>query len=475
MDGLLDNSMIDMVRNLTYSGKDDITVYNNTYRHFEGVKLPIYFGKIQFALAHIYHKIMKLSKVCVFCTSNNYAIKLTNMLRLGNRSVALIHGKEAHFINSIGDEEVSMKQFKNHWYQRLDEIFNEYDILIHTSSITGGISIETEIDAVFGIFLRNTCTCIDFLQGIYRCRNAKVTEIYYKNGVDHNEGHITPYRSLSAMMDNHVDYNDKYKNIECYAEALLNQVRAFRDDILLMNLKLVYGYDIVLIDIEEIEVIDAEGIDYMKMWTDYDRPTEAERNKFLSDEYKDIDSDIVVYNPDDLYLKAVVDVIDIYEITPEQRRSIDKRSALRLFRDKHRWRAYKSKLAKYKYQDISDFDDEVHFNSIQHIIDRIRLHSTTDVLMKDVGDVGKEKEDHLILGYIHKLRMAMEKEPQGLTSRQICDILNVEYIERVGVKSIEAKIKKMGWTLSKQKLQENRKRVWLYRLVEDHKAVIQNE
>jgi hypothetical protein len=475
MDGLLDTNMLDMVKNLTYSGKDDLTVYNNTYKHFDGVKLKVYVGKIQYSLMHVYNKILKLNQVCVFCTSNNYAVKLTNMLKSVDRKVALFHGKDMHHINELNSISVSMKAFKAHWYPKVSQIFDEYDILIYTSSITGGISIEKPIDAVFGIFLRNTCTCIDFLQGIYRCRNARFTEIYYKNGCDTNDGNMTPYKSLCSMMENHVDYNDRFKNIECFVDAMLNQVKMYRDDVLLMNLKLVYGYDIELLDIDTVDMIDAEGIDYMKLWESYDKPSKQEIELFNSDKYKEMDNDSVEYREEDIYLKALVDVITIYDLTPEQRRNISKSDAITLFRDKHRWRAYKSKMVKYQYTDISDFDSDKHFKKVSDIIELIKVQSQTDILMYDTGDVKKAKDDALLLGYVYKLNDAMQDHTKGMSAQDICNLLNVPYVMRVGVKPIVQQLNSIGWTLNKHQHRIQGQRVRLYTLIEAHKPLIDKE
>ena len=451
MDGLLERPMANIICGLVGCTQDEINYVRNTHRVFSGVSLPVTIGNACGMMMQIVEGAQLCGKCAIFCTGSNSAITIAEMLRTAHRRVALIHGRDLHVCNQVDGKDVSMRYFKDYWYPQINSIFDEYDILVYTSSITAGISIESPIDKVFCLYMRKTCTVVDFTQGMYRCRAAGSIELYYQPGSDLFSSEVTPCRVLEGLVSHGCELNNAHRDIECYTKSLHNQLNTERDVILFKYLVNVYGFQI-----DDITVVDKTvklgdyKIDYMCLWGDLSRPTEEDMRFYT--EKLDNDKECTLDDNDNvaeaIYIKALVDVLTTYEITPEIRVKLLEQgvSGMQLFKDRWSWQSYKSKMKKYGYSSIDEFDEIKHNEAIQQLVALTLLKDKSTVNTYDTGRFDVLESDKRIMGYLSRLQAGIPAE--GMTGEDICGLLGLPFVAKRGIHDINKELKnKLGWYL----------------------------
>ena len=229
----------------------------NTYKPY-AADVPFKLGHREKIITATYNRIKELdlnAKVAAFISSYK-AIKTIyiNLVKDG-RKVLMLHGKDLVFDQSLPDDSnklVPMKELKMYWFEHLADIFNNYDVLLYTSTITAGLSIDKpEIDLMIGCYIANTCSPLDFVQGMFRVRKRKCTEIYYQMGnKQHQYADLIPAKKASKLRAYGLDITGP-QELQIVSECLTAQLEHERDTLTIKFLTDAIGFRLKLEDINE--------------------------------------------------------------------------------------------------------------------------------------------------------------------------------------------------------------------------------
>jgi hypothetical protein len=77
------------------------------------------------------------------------------------------------------EEGYTQQQLKELHFEDVNKYWNKYKVVIHTSTVTAGISFDMEyFDMQINVFNTKTCDAISFMQGSHRVRHLKKQVIH---------------------------------------------------------------------------------------------------------------------------------------------------------------------------------------------------------------------------------------------------------------------------------------------------------
>ena len=100
----------------------------------------------------------------------------THLKALGKK-VAYFHGENGLIEDTIHGK-MTQQQWKEVEFTDVNSHWKAYDVVIHTSSVTAGISFEeVHFDNQINVFNTGTCDSGSFFQGSHRVRNISSKQI----------------------------------------------------------------------------------------------------------------------------------------------------------------------------------------------------------------------------------------------------------------------------------------------------------
>lgn len=360
--------------------QNDFEYLENAYKPYEAaVKFNV--GNRDKVIEALYARIKQTPidcKIAAFISSYS-AIKTiyTNLINDG-RKVLMLHGKDLIVDQALlcnPEKLVTMKELKMYWFDHLQEIYNSYDVLLYTSTITAGISIDNiEIDLMLGCYIMNTCSPLDFVQGMFRVRNRKDTEIYYQPGHrDKPIDELIPELKASKLLASNLDISGK-QELQIMAECMTAQLDYQRDELTIQFLQQAIGFKLIVEDLTPNTYESIGTFDTLQLQTLYEENyiPSAQDLEVYEKIHKSGGDDIELELVDDMtYTKGQwISILKTYGIedTPDKIYSLDLKQICDLFYYRSTYATQKNRIIKYELEDSADFNKEKYEDTTANII-----------------------------------------------------------------------------------------------------------
>jgi hypothetical protein len=165
MDGFLQQTSINVFNHI--NNVEQYAVQENIYRPFSDNTANVYVSNQHAEVAtQIYKNVQKCfaagGKSCVFVTCNSQSERLEALLKTENQDIRVkrYHGKQTQ----IDDNGLFHVDNKREDMKNINQIAQDCDVLIYTSTITAGISIdEVTFQYMCGWLYPNTCDPMQFV------------------------------------------------------------------------------------------------------------------------------------------------------------------------------------------------------------------------------------------------------------------------------------------------------------------------
>jgi DNA polymerase elongation subunit (family B) len=273
MDGLLSRQIASVFNSVADSMYDFTYIKNDFIREYKHIDLSISNSNDKLLKAVIYSineqlNINESSKICAYITSLNNSIKLYDHLKkiYPNINILLINSDEL----SLQDSNLSI-DLKRKYMKKPNEIYNDYQIFIHSGSLSAGVSVESHtIDLHVSLYSKNTNMPIDFTQGLFRCRSVLKYKMYYAPGSTHDS--LKPYDVYKGIYEDNYAGLTRIMNLMILSRVFCNQQRGDRDYLFLYylnrsgfiidSIRDVLEYPLELTSSPRIDIFDLYNIKY---------------------------------------------------------------------------------------------------------------------------------------------------------------------------------------------------------------------
>ena len=176
MDGLMEPRTIQYIKALR--GTEDISVVVNTFKPRSDYQMTIYPYRQMNAqyIADLFLRATrgedgKAKNVYGMITSYKLGEFVRRHLKAEGVSVAYYHGENGQ-LEQTDAGEMTQQDLKARDFDDVNRYWMQYQVVIHTSSVTAGISFEQEhFDHQINVFNTGTCDPGSFFQGSHRVRN----------------------------------------------------------------------------------------------------------------------------------------------------------------------------------------------------------------------------------------------------------------------------------------------------------------
>lgn len=181
MDGLMEQKTIEYLKLL--SGKSTSTVVLNTFKPRNDYTMIVHPYKrqdAQFIVDLFWDRCGRSntgSKVYGMITSYRLGEFVRQSLIARGVRVVYYHGENG-LIETSDDSLRTQQQMKQDDFEDVNTVWMQYQVVLHTSTVTAGISFEEKyFDYQINVFNTQTCDSGSFFQGIHRVRNIASKEI----------------------------------------------------------------------------------------------------------------------------------------------------------------------------------------------------------------------------------------------------------------------------------------------------------
>ena len=342
-------------------------------------------------------------KIAAFISSYK-AIKTIyiNLVNEG-RKVLMLHGKDLIVDQALPSDPtklLTMKELKLYWFEHLQEIYNTYDVLLYTSTITAGISIDnTEIDLMLGCYVANTCSPLDFVQGMFRVRNRKCTEIYYQPGNRYKPiEDLIPEAKANKLLASNLDISGK-QELQILAECMTAQLEHQRDELTIQFLQQAIGFKLIVEDINNISFEPITTFDTLQLQILFEEgyiPSERDMEIYET-VHKSGGDNIELDMIDDMtYTKGQwISILKTYGIekTPQAIYNLSLKEICDLYYYRSTYATQKNRITKYELEDASDFNVEKYAEITNIIVSVLNRLNSDQMLIKTDPRIQKHLKD----------------------------------------------------------------------------------
>lgn len=479
MDALLPASVVDLLSEMCDSTdvRHVINEYKPNQRHID-----MYVGLTNDICGAVLDNVELLpmtAKIAIFSTGTANAQSLDMALTASGRRVLCLHGADIMAVEK-GDTTELMIDLKARYFSNPESIFAEHDVFIYTSTMTAGISIElTKVDLMIGVYSRNTCSPIGFVQGMGRVRNQAKTIIFHVAGSEsHEYPSITPCHQTGLAMSAGV-WDVPWRAVTSYALAMIAQSHVMRDELLIKFLVEDNGYDV------QLHEFDGATIEFEKLAFDYVQelfeskyiPSAQDMSLYeLMGKHGDLTAETkLMITKDTIKTAKWIDMLACYGFGPTTIYSSEFTLAevQCMFSNRYAYRKAQALNAKFEYKDVSaDYDRAKHDAEISKI--RGLLARVIDD-KKVVGgglSIDYEVKTQKTCALINAIKIFAEPFAGGQMTSQAFDKFCLESpeVKRMGglgaysIKSINSMIKSYNYEIRTRKTKVNQvatKFVWL--------------
>ena len=402
--------------------QNDFEYIENAFKPY-AADVPFKVGSKENVIKGTYFKIKELpknAKVAAFISSY-MAIKTIyiNLVKDG-RKVLMLHGKDLVVDQALPADPnklVSMKELKIYWFEHLSNIFTEYDVFLYTSTITAGISIDKpEIDLMLGCYIANTCSPLDFVQGMFRVRKRKNTEIYFQPGNRYKPmEELIPELKADLLSKSSLDISGK-QELQIMAECMTAQLEHQRDELTIQFLQQSVGFKLQLVDINKVEFEQLSMFETLRFDELYNMqyiPSEQDIKTFES--IQKLGGDIEIVDIDDLtYAKGQwISILRTYHIdkTPEKIFNLDLDDIKQLYYYRAIYANQKNRLVKYELEDLTDYNHEKYEEITNNIVSMLNRVTNDQMLVKTDPKLQKHLKDQRIQELLNIIAAKFKETP----------------------------------------------------------------
>lgn len=192
MDGLMEGRSIEYMSTLRETTNVSVTV--NTFKPRKDYEMIVYPYK-QINAVYIANMFLEASKGGPgygMVTSYKLGEFIRQRLILSGKKVVFYHGENG-LIEDTPHGNVTQETLKIIEFEDVNKFWKQYDVVLHTSSVTAGISFEQEYFAwQINVFNTGTCDSASFFQGSHRVRNISSKRIVTFIEMDYTQQLCTP-------------------------------------------------------------------------------------------------------------------------------------------------------------------------------------------------------------------------------------------------------------------------------------------
>ncbi len=331
------------------------------------------------------HVLPKTAKVGLFVTGVKLAKSIEVELLAAGRRVLCLHGIDAEVIDGKEDN-MLMVDLKKKYFANPESILVDYDVLIYTGTLTAGISIElTTVELMIGIYDRNTCSPISFVQGMSRIRNQTRTIIYHvpevsaANYVEMSPAHQTEITMAAGTWDL------PWRSLASYVSAMVSQTGIARDELMLHFLVNDNGYVIKLYPFDKgILTFTPTCLNHIaELYSINYEPTDEDIALYelmkpgnITDEIKaKITKDTVAHN-------QWIDMLVCYGLKPTDIKwtAVCKQDILSMFRNRYAYKKHMALAEKFGYANPG-----IDFDPFKHDVEILKIKGLIANVLSDDG------------------------------------------------------------------------------------------